>query len=74
MPSIGKGLLLIGLFFLAAGALFLIAGKLSLPLGLLPGDMIVRGKRFVLYAPITTMLLVSLAASALLTLLIRWMK
>ena len=46
------------------------AGKLSLPPGHLPGDIVVRGKRFFFCAPLSTMFLVSLAASALLTLLI----
>jgi len=70
MTFMGKTLLLLGLFFVAGRILLLIGRKFAIPLGHLSGDITVTGKRFVFYSPLSTMLLVSLVASAVLTLFI----
>jgi hypothetical protein len=53
----GRLLLVIGLVIAAVGA----AISLGLPLGRLPGDLVIRREGFTLYLPITTCIVVSLA-------------
>lgn len=59
-----RALIVIGLVVLVAGLLWPWLGQL--PIGRLPGDIVVDKPGFKLYVPITTMLL----ASALITLLL----
>lgn len=54
----------LGLLFLVLGLLWPWLGKL--PLGRLPGDLVVEREGFRFYLPLTTGLLVSLALSLLL--------
>jgi len=58
-----RSLILIGLILLAVGLAWPLLGKL--PLGRLPGDIIVDRPGFKLYLPLTTGLLVSLVLSLL---------
>ena len=66
MATIGRGLIALGLVLLVAGGLILLAGRLGLPLGKLPGDLVVRGKRVTFFAPVATCLLLPIALSVLL--------
>lgn len=59
-----RTLILIGLFIVAIGLLWPWLSKL--PLGHLPGDIVIRRENFSFYFPITTMILVSLVLSAIL--------
>lgn len=68
--GLGKVLLLIGIVFLLLGLLLLLSDRIPL-LGRLPGDIVIRGKRFVFYFPIVTTLLVSAIVSLVLWLLSR---
>ncbi len=52
----GKVLVLVGLFIAALGLLVM----LGVPLGHLPGDIVVRRPGFTLYVPVTTCILISL--------------
>ncbi len=61
-----KNLILFGFFLVAVGLAWPWLGKL--PLGRLPGDIVVRRPGFRLYLPITTSILVSLLLSLLLRL------
>jgi hypothetical protein len=56
-----KTLILIGLAVLAIGLLWPWLGKL--PLGRLPGDIIIDRPHLKIYIPVTTMILVSLVVS-----------
>jgi hypothetical protein len=61
---------------LIVGALLLLAGLLwpwvaRLPIGRLPGDLIIERPGLRLYVPLTTMIIVSAVASAILWLLRR---
>jgi hypothetical protein len=63
-------------FLLIAGALLLLGGLLwpwlsRLPLGKLPGDLLIERPGLKVFVPLTTMLIVSLAVSAILWLLRR---
>ncbi len=62
-----KTLIIIGLILVAAGLAWPWLAKL--PLGRLPGDIIIRRENFQLYLPITTCIVVSLVLSLLLRLL-----
>ncbi|XKE46470.1 DUF2905 domain-containing protein [Halomonas organivorans] len=59
-----KTLILIGLLIVAVGVLWPWLGKL--PLGHLPGDIVIRRDNVSFYFPITTMLLISGVLSLLL--------
>lgn len=58
-----RPLILLGLLCLAAGLLW--PWLMTLPVGRLPGDIIISRPHFKLYFPITTMILVSLGLSLL---------
>lgn len=62
-----KWLIAIGLILVAAGLLWPILGKL--PLGRLPGDIVINRPSLKIFFPITTMILVSLVISIILWLL-----
>ena len=62
-----KTLIILGIVVLAVGLLWPWLGKL--PLGRLPGDIIIDRPQLKVYIPITTMILVSLVVSFILWLL-----
>jgi hypothetical protein len=64
----------VGPLLVAIGLLVALAGALvwaGVPIGRLPGDLVVRRGNFTLYLPITTSILVSVLLSALALLLRR---
>ncbi len=62
-----KTLILLGIAILAVGLLWPWLGKL--PIGRLPGDIIIDRPHLKLYIPITTMIVVSLVISIILWLI-----
>lgn len=56
-----RTLIAVGLFLVAVGVLWPWISKL--PIGRLPGDIIVERENFRLYFPITTMIIISVAIS-----------
>ncbi len=66
MGDLGRTLVFIGGSLLALGLLLLLAGKLNLPIGRLPGDIVIRGKHTTFYFPLMT----SIALSVLLSLVL----
>jgi hypothetical protein len=56
-----KALIIIGLAIVVVGLLW--PWLASLPLGRLPGDIVIRREGFTFYLPITTMIVVSLVLS-----------
>lgn len=62
-----KTLILLGIVILAVGLLWPWLGKL--PIGRLPGDIIIDRPHLKLYIPITTMIVVSLVISIILWLI-----
>ncbi|MBB3190807.1 DUF2905 domain-containing protein [Halomonas cerina] len=58
-----RALIVIGLAIVAIGLLWPWLSKL--PLGHLPGDIVIRRENFSFYFPITTMILVSLVLSGI---------
>lgn len=63
-----KVLITIGLVLLVAGLLWPWLGRI--PIGRLPGDIIINRPQLKIYIPITTMILVSLVVSIIMW----WMK
>lgn len=59
-----RALIIIGIVILGIGLLWPVLGKL--PLGHLPGDIVVNRPNLKVYAPITTMILISVVISVLL--------
>ena len=64
-----KWLILIGLAIVAAGVFWPWLQKI--PLGRLPGDIVIRRERWTLFFPLTTMLLVSIVLTLLVNLFLR---
>ena len=74
VQSLGKFLLLAGVLLILLGGLVILAGKMGLPLGRLTGDYTFRGKHVLFFAPIGTMIVVSLVLTILVNLFLRWLK
>ncbi len=74
MPQyIGKYLILAGIILILAGMIILLCSKFNF-LGNLPGDIRIKRDNFTLYAPITTMILISVVLSFLLWLISKIFK
>ena len=59
-----KGLIVIGFLIVAVGLLW--PWLATLPIGRLPGDIVIRREGFTFYLPITTMLIASVILSLIL--------
>jgi hypothetical protein len=70
MQDIGKTLVIFGLVLLVIGGVLLLGAKIPF-LGKLPGDIYVKRDNFVLFFPITTMILLSVALSLIVNLFSR---
>jgi preprotein translocase subunit SecY len=66
MGDLGRMLVFVGGLLLALGLVFILAGKVNLPIGRLPGDIVVRGKNTTFYFPLVT----SIVLSVILTLVL----
>ncbi len=66
MGDLGRTLVLIGGLLLVLGLVLILAGKLNLPIGRLPGDLVVRGKNSTFYFPLMTCVLLSILLSLVL--------
>jgi len=63
-PSLGKGLVLIGLLVAAVGVLFILSEKFGW-IGRLPGDITIRREHFTVHIPLATCLVISVILSLL---------
>jgi len=70
MP-LGRTLIIVGLVLVVGGVVVTLAGRLGVPFGRLPGDIRIQGKNSSFYFPLTTCILVSLAASLVMWILRR---
>ncbi len=71
MRDLAVGLMVLGVVLIVVGGGLWLAGRLGLPLGRLPGDIHLEGRRWSVSIPIVTMLLVSLILTILLNLFLR---
>ena len=65
MNSLGKLLILFGIFLIIFGIIFTLGGRLSW-FGKLPGDIYVQKKNFTFFFPLTTSILISILLSIIL--------
>ncbi len=66
MNELGKLLLVVGGIMVLIGAALLLAGRFNVPVGRLPGDIVVRGKNSVFYFPLATSIILSVLLSLIL--------
>jgi hypothetical protein len=75
--TLGKGILILGVFLVVVGGLMWLLGRTGLPLGRLPGDIHIQsegqGQRPAVscYVPIVSMILLSLVLTVILNIVIR---
>lgn len=65
MQQIGKYVIIAGIFLVVVGVILYFAGNKLGWLGNLPGDIKIKRENFTFYAPITTMILISIFLSIL---------
>jgi hypothetical protein len=65
--SLGKLLILFGIFMIGIGILLMVGEKIPF-IGRLPGDILIRRERFTFYFPIVTCILISLFITLILSL------
>jgi hypothetical protein len=63
MVDLGKLLLVLGGIIIVIGVVLVVAGRYNLPLGRLPGDIVIRGKNSVFYFPLATSIILSIVLS-----------
>jgi len=66
MSDLGRMLVVLGGLIVLAGLLLLLAGKFNMPVGRLPGDIVIRGKNTTFYFPLMTSIVLSVLLSLLL--------
>jgi hypothetical protein len=74
MGDLGKMLLLLGGILVLAGLVLMLLGRTNIPLGRLPGDILLRGKNTTFYFPLATSILLSVVLSVVLYLIGRMRK
>jgi len=74
MKDAGKLLIILGILSVVSGLVLLYSGDKLKWLGRLPGDIRIQRDHFRFYAPITTMLLVSVLLSLLLYIIGKFFK
>lgn len=73
MSEMGRIIMIAGATLFVVGALIYFGGRLPW-FGNLPGDIVVKRDNFTLYAPIGTMIVLSLLLTLVLNLIGRWMR
>ena len=66
LSSLGRIFLILGVIFLIMGGLFYLASRLNIPLGKLPGDIVIQGKNLTCIIPLATSLILSILLTLLL--------
>jgi hypothetical protein len=69
--GLGKTLVIAGGILLLIGVVLIVAGRLGLPLGRLPGDIVIERRGIEIRLPIVTSLLLSVFLTVLLNLVLR---
>jgi Protein of unknown function (DUF2905) len=66
VADLGRWLILAGGILVVTGIVAVLLGRTNIPLGRLPGDIVLRGKHTTVYFPLATSILVSVVLSVLL--------
>lgn len=73
VADLGRTLMILGALLFAVGVMLTLAGRLP-GLGQLPGDIVIKRDNFQLYAPLGTLLLISVVLTLLFNLLGRFWR
>ena len=73
LQSLGRMVLILGVILAVVGGILIFAGKIPL-LGRLPGDLVFRKGGLTIFAPIVTMVLLSMLLTLTLSLFSRWFR
>ncbi|HOJ88040.1 MAG TPA: DUF2905 domain-containing protein [Pseudothermotoga sp.] len=73
MLQVSKLLILIGLVLVVIGTIIYLLGRFT-PLGRLPGDIVIKREKFILYFPLMTCLLISAVLSLIFFLISKFGK
>ncbi len=73
MKEMAKLLMLLGAVLFVSGVLLLLALKSNLPFGKLPGDISYEGKHVKLFAPVTSMIVISVLLTVILNVVSRFL-
>jgi hypothetical protein len=71
MENSARYLVIAGVILILIGGGFFLASKLGLPLGRLPGDILIEGKNGSFYFPIVTSIVLSLILTVVLNIIAR---
>ena len=74
MPELGKSLIAAGALLALVGLALVLAGRLNLPIGRLPGDILIRGRHGIFYFPLVTCIVVSVVLTAVLYVIRRFSR
>ncbi|HUF38358.1 MAG TPA: DUF2905 domain-containing protein [Anaerolineales bacterium] len=72
--TIARFFLIAGVVLIAVAGVLFLAARFGLPIGRLPGDIVIRRGGGTLYFPITTSILVSVALTVLVNLIVRFLN
>jgi hypothetical protein len=71
-PNFARIFLILGVIFLIIGGIFYIASRINIPLGKLPGDIVIQGKNMTCFIPLATSIILSILLSLILTFFARF--
>jgi hypothetical protein len=71
-PNFARIFLILGVIFLIIGGIFYVASRFNIPLGKLPGDIVVQGKNMTCFIPLATSIILSILLSLILTFFARF--
>lgn len=71
LDSIARLLVILGIILILAGGAVWLAARLNLPLGRLPGDILVQRGNFTCAFPVVTMILLSILLTVILNVIVR---
>jgi hypothetical protein len=71
-PSLSRIFLIIGVIFIVLAGISYVSTRINIPLGKLPGDLVIQGKNITCILPLATSILLSIVLSVILTLISRF--
>ena len=72
VPNLTRIFLIIGVIFLVFAGISYLASRINIPLGKLPGDILIQGKNITCLIPLATSILLSIVLSVILTIISRF--
>lgn len=71
--ALARWTILTGLALVLVGGLIWLIGRSGIPLGRLPGDLRIQTDQISCFAPLASMLLISLVLTVILNVIMRWL-